>query len=253
MENIFQATQCLSSEEIKHYVKGEITGDLRFKIENHLLDCPLCAEAIEGLSQSEAEIDPVMDDLFESIDQRLQQGSSQSQTKQWWLTFNRIAASLVLVLVCGAAFLFFQHNQKHDAYQAYFQGQNENLATRSIGTEDFPKALEEGRLFFEKEEFERSSAFFESYLELNPESSIAAFYAGLSAVKTGALGKAESWFKTVRMNNENLYEVATWQLIGVYISQRNMDKAKGLLEDLVKADNGIYTEKAKQVLQSLEK
>ena len=48
LNDLFDAKSCLTEAEIEGYVKGELSGEMRFRVENHLLDCPLCADAVEG-------------------------------------------------------------------------------------------------------------------------------------------------------------------------------------------------------------
>ena len=48
MSKIFDVRPCLSREEITEYLTGSLTETKRFEIENHLLDCPLCSDAVDG-------------------------------------------------------------------------------------------------------------------------------------------------------------------------------------------------------------
>ena len=48
LPNIFMPSQCLAGEEVKAYLDGSISEEGRRRVENHLLDCPLCSDAVEG-------------------------------------------------------------------------------------------------------------------------------------------------------------------------------------------------------------
>lgn len=52
MNNILKTGPCLTVAEIKAYIDQSLTGEQLHKVERHLLDCPLCSDAVEGLSQT---------------------------------------------------------------------------------------------------------------------------------------------------------------------------------------------------------
>ncbi len=250
MKKIFQATQCLSREEIEHYSKGELSDDLRFKIEHHLIDCPLCSEAIEGLIGLDEEGEEVLDDLYKAIDSRASQDKLPAPKRI--IPWNSIAAAILVLFTVGAAYLYFQNNQSSENYFAYFKEKENLLATRSIEMTDLPNELKEGIVLFNNNNFQGSLSFFEDYLTANPESTLATYYAGKSALNIGAKEKALNLLSTVRMNDDKLYEEATWVLSGVYLERGELENAKRLLRDLMKIESGFYSESAEELLNLLE-
>src|SRR3990172_8048480 len=50
--DLFSESTCLSLEALTKYLNGRISSEERLKIERHLVDCPLCSDAIEGFSSS---------------------------------------------------------------------------------------------------------------------------------------------------------------------------------------------------------
>ena len=101
MKKIFQATTCLSQEEMIQYANGEIAAERRYKIENHLLDCPLCKDALEGFTSiSKTESD--LSDLYDRIDSKSPL-TAKSPVKRM-IPWNRIAAGILFLLTIGAAF-----------------------------------------------------------------------------------------------------------------------------------------------------
>jgi anti-sigma factor RsiW len=48
-QTIFQVSNCLGREELRAYLEDPISAEDRRRVENHLLDCPLCSDALEGL------------------------------------------------------------------------------------------------------------------------------------------------------------------------------------------------------------
>jgi tetratricopeptide (TPR) repeat protein len=55
MSNIFPQTECLTQETLLRYVRNESPKSEIRRVENHILDCPLCAAAVEGLQASNSE------------------------------------------------------------------------------------------------------------------------------------------------------------------------------------------------------
>ncbi len=51
--NIFEESSCPSLEVLDHYLAQEVASNEQQKIETHLVDCPLCADALEGLAMVE--------------------------------------------------------------------------------------------------------------------------------------------------------------------------------------------------------
>jgi hypothetical protein len=50
MQLLFQEHKCLSEKDIQNYINGQLSTDERHRLENHLLDCPLCDDAVDGYS-----------------------------------------------------------------------------------------------------------------------------------------------------------------------------------------------------------
>jgi TolA-binding protein len=49
-DKIFQTTDCLSEETMKAWLNNELSAEDKHIVEQHLADCPMCADALEGLS-----------------------------------------------------------------------------------------------------------------------------------------------------------------------------------------------------------
>ena len=52
MKTLFKFSSHLTFEEIQNYVSNKLDAEARFRVENHLLDCSLCNEAVEGFQNS---------------------------------------------------------------------------------------------------------------------------------------------------------------------------------------------------------
>ena len=94
-KKIFTTTPCLKPEEIRQYLSNELSEDSRYEAENHMLDCPLCHDAVEGFA---AHYNFEEDPQLRQIEETIQLGEETAATPQIRpvrsLLINRIAASL---------------------------------------------------------------------------------------------------------------------------------------------------------------
>ena len=50
LNKIFVKSSCLSLEEMKEYIKGNLSVKDKRRIEMHIADCEMCNDELEGLS-----------------------------------------------------------------------------------------------------------------------------------------------------------------------------------------------------------
>lgn len=102
-EKIFAASDCLSEEVIMNYLHDRLSGRERHAVEKHLLDCPLCEEAIEGyaLMQDNKELKVVAE------------VTGEKERRNVYFYHRWLAAAMVTaVLFCGG--LYFINQELHD-------------------------------------------------------------------------------------------------------------------------------------------
>jgi tetratricopeptide (TPR) repeat protein len=249
MEKMFSVTSCLSRVDIEQYLAEDLSKERRFEVENHLLDCPLCSAAVEGLEGIDSEGVMNLAELYENLEERLSEPAEPATVKRM-IPWNRIVAAAMLLLTVGAAWIYYQKTNEQ-SYLAYFEDAIGTSTTRGLDRELLTEDIIAGVRLYEKENYEGSLSFFEDYLETE-QSALANYYAGLSALETGDLGLSEEYLKTARMNNDDLYESATWFLIKVYLERGNEKEAMDLLKDLTKIENGFYAERAQNLLKEIQ-
>jgi len=100
----------LSVDKLYQYLDGKLPADASHQVEQHLLDCDLCADALEGLSlvpQSEAEL--ALFDINRFVKKRSQRPKKNSilhDIKNWGLI-----AAILFLLVFSAVVVWYQVNQ----------------------------------------------------------------------------------------------------------------------------------------------
>ncbi len=244
--------KCLSQDEIRLYLIGELDESSRYRVENHLLDCPLCSDAVEGFAENyNFDKDEQLDELKKAISKKSIQAPLRSKEIYW--TLNRIAATILFIIVSTAVVVYWSTQSNEKNFLAEFQS-SKDLIESVRGTEYFPvgNQYKEGLELFRNENYQESLFFFENMLVSQPESSVAHYFSGLSALNLGELEKAIENLSYARFNDENYYEVATWNLALANFGIGNTDEAKALITDLLKIEGGYYNDKAEQLLKKIE-
>ncbi len=249
---VFQSKKCLSQDEIHLYLTGKIDEPSRYQIENHLLDCPLCSEAMEGFaSEYRFDQDEQLEELKKNIKEKNTSATGIRKINFW--TINRIAAAILFMVITVAGLLYWNAQSSERSFLAEFQSSTD-LIESVRGGEGFPAGdqYNEGIEFFRNENYRESLLFFDNLLESQPENSLAHYFSGLSALQLGELDKAIEDLTYVRLNDEKYYEDATWNLILANVGIDNREEAKELISDLLKIEGGFHNDKAEKLLKELE-
>lgn len=249
---VFQPMKCLSQDEIRLYLVGELDESARYRVENHLLDCPLCSEAVEGFANEyNFEQDEQLDDLRKAITEKSFSTSLDSKNTYW--TINRMAAAILFIIVSSATVVYWTKQNSEKNYLSEVQS-SKDLIENVRSAADFPAGdqYQEGFELYRNENYQESLFFFENMLESQPENSIAHYFSGLSALNLGELDKAIENLSYARFNDEKYYEDATWNLALANIGIGNIDEAKALINDLTKIEGGYYSDKAAKLLEKIE-
>jgi len=256
MNKILTNTSCLKPEQIKAYLKESLDEDQRFEVENHLMDCPLCTDAVEGFAYSHNVDDfelPELDFLkSEDITTPPAKVKKLPARKNWVL---RIAASLLLLSIPIGAYLYWGSNSTERILAANFI-EEDNPVIGALRSGDHSlitnPTLQNGLDAYLNKQFETSLNILTEVLNAEPENALANYYSGLAAAKLKNWTLAEKQLKFTRVNVPNYFDDATWQLIAVYLSQEKIAQAKTLLYEVVENDKSRYQKKALEVLKKMK-
>ena len=69
-QRIFRPTACISQEELRQYLSGSMSRQGQRQVEDHLLDCPLCSDAVDGCEESGNHLTDDLED-FEAFSKKL--------------------------------------------------------------------------------------------------------------------------------------------------------------------------------------
>lgn len=227
MKALFDIRPCLNAEELEAYTNGRLHKADTFAIENHLLDCALCAAAVEG-KQSEKEVD-----------------HHKNSQKRIYL-----AASLILGLLLAAALMyyFWPKTQGEALFYAYYDRPTPSLSR----TPQTIAARADGMAYFHIHKFEESYISLSNYLEKSETDSEAALFAGLAALESNQYENAETYLRLAsRETPIQESQNAKWFLALAYLKQEKLSKAKSTLEELMADPSPEFRMEAEELLQKI--
>jgi TolA-binding protein len=99
---VLEETGCISRDQLLGYRDNTLPPAERHTVERHLVDCPLCTEALEGLALVTSPL--VYDQLNENVRQLAAKGSNTSNQRQYWM-----AAASVSVIIMLAAYVYNEY------------------------------------------------------------------------------------------------------------------------------------------------
>ena len=110
---IFAPTECLSEDILIKYAEGKTTDAEKHTVEKHLIDCPLCSDALEGFAvlKNSRKFLSHQADLRQRISSRVEAGGGATQNNRFFLFRYRTplaAAASVLILI--SLVWFFRNN-----------------------------------------------------------------------------------------------------------------------------------------------
>ncbi|NNE28621.1 MAG: hypothetical protein HKN16_03240 [Saprospiraceae bacterium] len=254
MSKPFTTRACLSPQEVQDYLGNQLSESDRFAIEDHLLDCPLCEAALEGLSQADPQTSA---QDFESIQKELniRIADKKSEKEARVLSLNRyrnwIAAAAIIVFLVSAGILYQSkgplnnqelYAQHHSNYESPFVGTRSGSASEGF--------LEKGLASFHQEDYSQALAHFEEAISEEETDWVAQLHAGVSALELGSSQKAKDHLMKARLNAPLLYGPATWYLALTQLAEGEISACRETLLQISEAERS-YHENAKELLAQL--
>lgn len=246
MKTIFTRSACLSAKTLRDYTTGKLSGEERFRVENHLVDCQLCSAAVEGYAAdhtgsrtAERDIDKLRKD---------QQRKTSRKNR-------RFVRALILIVILGlalAAYLFYERYTRVEKWYAdYFvPAPNEYLIVRGELKDSIPMSLQMALQYYDEGHYAASISFFNEYFEARPNDYKAMRYAGIAQLELRQMPEAIRLLSVVVGNDPEQSRTAGWYLALAYLRNRELATAKSLL-DRLRQSPGAYQTRAETLYQQL--
>jgi len=113
-----QNNECIPSEMLLRYLKGDLSGVERNRVERHVASCPMCSDELEGLSQlkNPEQIDEISNSLNERIDLLVEEPWDERSVLR---TYLKIAAVIVLFIGISSVIYFMVSRKPSDIVHNY--------------------------------------------------------------------------------------------------------------------------------------
>ena len=236
LQHIYRPSKCLAEAEIKGYLAGSIKAEGKRRVENHLLDCPLCSDAVEGFEQLGA-THPQFH-LLEDFSTLTQKLAPQEGGKIRRLTPGKVllraAAAVVILLV--SYFTLLQSPSGDQLYSQFYSSYQNDipLDMRNGGEVSTLNPVFEGALkHYASGRFAESLPLFEEALRSEADSDAIRFYAGMAALETNQFEKASGFFASFKNHQGGYAQKAHWYQALVAIKLGDKETAKNILDGLI--------------------
>lgn len=232
MDTIFKERPCLSARELQRYADGELSPKKAHEVEAHLLDCPLCADAVEGYTDSSftEEDEAALRDL-EAVKMPRQ---NQRRVKRKWI--NRAAAILLIITGTYAVWQYRSATRHQAIFAAFYKPFAPNYLTLrgAAATDPFREkpdlraALEQ----YQAGNYVESVVFLERYLAKNPADEQAQMM-----MASALLGNWQAERSVQILHQLEGAEVIPdgdlyWYLVLAHVQRNQLDSARLLLEQV---------------------
>ena len=264
MKKFFQLSEHLSPEDIVFYTQMPDSDDKRaHNIEKHLIDCPLCSEAIEGLSAVndfetvKANIKQTQNRLNEVIAPPAQ---SAPAIPSWGMNrVIRYVAAASIVLAIGTGVLLYQNRVAYEEKlytENYRHYDDMRLVRRLKQTPNTPTDndnLQNAMNIYSEGNYPAAIEAFHDYLKEDPGNPTANFYMGLSYLEEQSAKEAIEAIKTARLSpskEDRIYIDAGWYLALAYLKDKNTTQCKTVLQEVIN-EHGDFAVDAQKLMKAL--
>lgn len=248
MKSFFTKRSCLSRQEIKQYVRGGHTGPQAHRIERHLLECPLCASAVEGYeSTGFTEADET---ALEAIRQPpfLRRRRMISQRRINW-----VAAAVLLALGTLALWQYQAATRHQRLFAQYFQAaQPTYLNFRGAsgtspfaGNPDFKAAAQ----LYQAGSYAESITFFERSMEAHPQDTQIQYLFANALLGAWKPARAKSILQQLQGRTDEAQDVS-WYLALAHLQKAETDSTVAILKQT--PFSGPLGLKSEKLIQQLE-
>lgn len=109
-QHIIDSSSCPPVADLELYFYGKLPEEKRIGLENHLADCELCNDYLDGLAElpGDGSLDEAESDLKQAVQALLEK---QARNPIVFFTYKRIAFAASVILLIGCSLFFFFYSQ----------------------------------------------------------------------------------------------------------------------------------------------
>lgn len=227
---------CLNQDELSAYADRSLSVAEVRDIEMHILDCPVCSDAVDG----------AMD--LQALEAR--KVSTSSKGLKWAV---RIAALGLLVIgVVFAMNIYSAETAYESAFaDAFVPYANDITAvTRMAGSNDdeVDSTVKKAMAAYDKENYQEALQALEQAIAEGSDEDLLPLYAAISEIQLGHYESALTYLDFVRVNDADRYEDVMWYTGLVHLKLNQQLEAKQALQPLVN-ESQYYSPRAQHLFE----
>jgi tetratricopeptide (TPR) repeat protein len=244
---------CLTTSQLMSYAEGKLTGKDANRIERHLLECPLCSDAVEGVEafNNSGEFNRVITEVNQEIlhqsENNFTRKPAPARSKGRVITFTRVAAAITTIAAVFFIVVLMLPGTGPAAIAAkYYDGPYPAFTTRG-GNDAETNNLSAAMDFYRQGKYSEAAVLFERISSAEGQ-----FYAGNSRMETREYSLAIIAFEKVVAINDSFSSEAKYYLGLAYLFQN--EKAKGLkvMREIAADPDHEDAGKASEIIKDLD-
>jgi tetratricopeptide (TPR) repeat protein len=246
-QRIFRPTACVSHEELRQYLSGRMSREGLRRVEDHLLDCPLCSDAVEGCEEAGNHLTDDLED-FEAFSRKLPGQPTTAKVRQLQPGgYLRQAMAVAALLVVGAvAYFSFDKAVPNGPklYAKYYDAYENDIpiSQRRPGLSDVDPNFAQALTAYTQRQFSQANMLFERAMVNQPDNEAVLFFAAMSFMESNKVGKASKYLQTVSSGKGVYAKKAAWYLMLCDLKSGNTEAAKARLDKLVESGDIMVNE-----------
>jgi len=244
---LFKQTPCLSLEILLAYREYQVSDQQRRDIERHLVDCPLCTEALHGLELTGTEHD--IRTRIAQLNASLKKSDAPRSVSRRYRYGFALAAILALV---AATIVFFPHRQPpYDAlFTEYFKPYPNAVPITRGEEQEIP--LVSAMTEYEQGNYAQSLRILQTIQNAQTGRDTILFYSGIASLCSGDPQQAHGYLTRVAADStSNFSEAALWFLGLADLKQHDRTSAEESFRK-ISLQEGAYRLQSTELLHRLQ-
>ena len=243
-----QSRTCLTSEQIQSYVRQTMSVRERKMTEQHVIDCNLCSEAVEGALQMGSQpIEGHLASIHQRIGKRFSSRNANTLLPQW--ASARLAYSIAAVLFLAlTGITYLATRSPYEKLLTEYVKPYSN-AVPLVRGEMRTSPLQDAMMSYESEDYKAAVQKLQTIVNNEPSNATAVFYGGVSYLMLGDGKQAADLLQRIASHSE-FHEASQWYLALAFLKNEDAGRAKTLFET-VASGGGFYAGSSREILKRL--
>lgn len=238
-------TECLTIEQLYALLKGNIDAQDKKIFEQHIKECPLCKDALDGLANENG-----IKDTLETTSELKHRIESEFLIKRKKKTvYIALAASLFTILVIWIISGIMSADLS--VFDTYFEPYSNIIPVKRSAPDD--SLLQNAAINYEMQNYDKAVGLFNSVLKKDADNEEAHFYIAICFLIKNQARNAIPHFKfVIQKPQAHLIAPAKWYLALTYIKLNELPNALELLTEL-SAYKNQFAAKSQKIIKEIRK